>query len=848
MSVREETDLVTLHAREITVHSVSFVYNDGRVAPPAIETRYNSKSHTVAFLFDGKLTVGEGKLVLHFQGILNSDMAGFYKSSYVDAHGEKKVMASTQFEALDARRAFPCWDEPAVKATFQVTLIVDAHLTALSNMPAVSVIHQTAAQQQGGKCAKRRLKKVVFDVSPKMSTYLLAWAVGEFDVVQGRTKGGVQLAVFTPPGRGAEGEFALDVGIRSLDFFDDFFGTPYPLPKMDMLCVTEFAMGAMENWGLVTYRENALMIDPAKASPQAKQRVAIVVAHELAHQWFGNLVTMAWWDGLWLNEGFAAFMEHFCIDALFPEYHIWDQFTTDAFASAQRLDALRSSHPVIVPIVHAEEVEQVFDAISYCKGSTVVNMVYTLLGPAAFRDGLRQYMRKHAYGNTETIDLWQAWQQVSGLDVPKLMESWTTATGYPFLSVLREDWSKEGEVTFTLEQKRFFSDGSEGEEEQTIWAIPIVFATSSASTEAVTMTERIQTFTIRLSSQGGKGWVKINAGQKALVRVAHTEEMTRRLVLAIGRGEINAVDRAALLLDAYALTKAGYASAEIVVQILRALEGETSSIVWGAISGVLQGFFLLFEQKEENKGVLEAFQSFVQTRLLLPALQRVGWDGHADEGHSDKLTRATVLSLAETFAPHHPAIVAEARKRFHEHWTNSSAIASEIKTSLYRLALLNGDQHDFQRLLDHFHSTEDNQERKYVYFSIGYVPDAGLKQKALDWALEEVKLQDFFYPIGSVAFDLKGCALAWKYYVDHFDSFKQKLAKASPSLMDAVIVNVTNRFVSEERAAEIETFFAAHPLPQSSRRIAQCLENMRANAKMLRSLEGSPVLQISYWA
>jgi puromycin-sensitive aminopeptidase len=190
------------------------------------------------------------------------------------------------------------------------------------------------------------LKKVVFDTSPKMSTYLLAWAVGEFDYVQGVTKGGVQLRVFSPPGRAEQGKFALDVGIRSLDFFDDFFKVPYPLPKMDMICITEFAMGAMENWGLVTYRENALMIDEAKASPQSKQRVAIVVAHELAHQWFGNLVTMAWWDGLWLNEGFAAFMEHFAIDALFPEYKIWEQFTTDAFASAQRLDALKSSHPV----------------------------------------------------------------------------------------------------------------------------------------------------------------------------------------------------------------------------------------------------------------------------------------------------------------------------------------------------------------------------------------------------------------------------------------------------------------------------------------------------------------------
>ncbi len=270
-------------------------------------------------------------------------------------------------------RAFLCWDEPAVKATFAVTLVIPAHLTALSNMPEVSCQHLPGASGS-------MLKKVAFETSPRMSTYLLAWAVGEFDFVQATSKGGVQIRVYSPPGRAQQGTFALNVAVQALDLYDDFFKLPYPLPKLDMLCVTEFAMGAMENWGLVTYREVDLMIDEEKASSQQKQRVATVVAHELAHQWFGNLVTMAWWDGLWLNEGFAAFMQHFAVDVILPEYKMWEQYTTDAFSAAQRLDALKSSHPVIVPIKHAEEVEQVFDAISYCKGSTVVNMVSAIVG------------------------------------------------------------------------------------------------------------------------------------------------------------------------------------------------------------------------------------------------------------------------------------------------------------------------------------------------------------------------------------------------------------------------------------------------------------------------------------
>lgn len=367
---------VTLHSKEITIKTASFIGADGATRS-LTGISYDLKATTVKLSFDGNLPAGEGSLKISFSGILNGDMAGFYKSAYSDAAGNKKIMASTQFEALDARRALPCWDEPSVKATFTVIMVVPQHLTALSNMPEASTVHLV-----GGK------KMVTFEVSPKMSTYLLAFCVGEFDYVATKTKNGVVLRVYSPPGRAEHGKFALDAGSRALDFFDSFFGIPYPLPKLDMICITEFAMGAMENWGLVTYREVALMIDEAKASPQAKQRVAIVVAHELAHQWFGNLVTMDWWDGLWLNEGFAAWMEHFAVDSLYPEYKIWEQFTTDALGAAQRLDSLKTSHPIIVPIKHAEEVEQVFDAISCeCAACELILLcfgVFPHLAPSPF--------------------------------------------------------------------------------------------------------------------------------------------------------------------------------------------------------------------------------------------------------------------------------------------------------------------------------------------------------------------------------------------------------------------------------------------------------------------------------
>ena len=304
-------------------------------------------------MFADALPVGQGILSLTYTGCLNNQMAGFYRSGYTAINGEKRIMASTQFEALDARRCIPCWDEPAIKAVFELSLIVGSDLTAFSNMP------ETRVTQLAPEGAKPSKKKISFMPTPKMSTYLVAFCVGEFDFVQGYTEHGVQVRVYTPPGKSATGEFSLQVAMDTLDLYDDYFQVPYPLPKLDMVAIPEFAAGAMENWGLVTYREVDLLIDAAKASSTQRQRVCSVVTHELAHQWFGNLVTMRWWDDLWLNEGFASWMQTYAADKLFPSWMMWEQFTTDDQAAALRLDALVTSHPIQVPIAHAEEVEEV---------------------------------------------------------------------------------------------------------------------------------------------------------------------------------------------------------------------------------------------------------------------------------------------------------------------------------------------------------------------------------------------------------------------------------------------------------------------------------------------------------
>mmetsp|Transcript_12349 Transcript_12349/g.11966 ORF Transcript_12349/g.11966 Transcript_12349/m.11966 type:complete len:881 (-) Transcript_12349:131-2773(-) len=830
---------ITLHSKEINVLEVLFK-NAGSEKNPTLESiSYNMKLTTVTFIFDGELPVGEAVLTCKFKGILNGDMSGFYKSNYSDADGNKKVMASTQFEALDARRAFLCVDEPGVKATFTVCLIILAHHTAVSNMPEVSCAHVP-----GGK------KKVVFDISPKMSTYLLAWAVGEFDFLQATTKGGVALRVFCPPGRAQQGAFALDAGVRALDFYDDFFQVPYPLPKMDMMCITEFAAGAMENWGLVTYREVDLMIDSEKASSQQKQRVAIVVAHELAHQWFGNLVTMEWWDGLWLNEGFAAFMEHFCVDALYPEYKIWEQYTTDAYGAAQKLDALRTSHSIIVPIKHAEEVEQVFDAISYCKGSTVVNMVLAVIGKEHFRSGLSLYMKRHAYGNTETVDLWNSWSEVSGQNIAELMDMWTNRMGYPYLTVVSEAWTPTS-VEMTLKQDWFLADGSgatllEGEEgKEIVWSVPLLFASSeSVSNTAVIMNKKVQTFTIPLSGAGD--WIKINTGQYALARVAHSPEMTKRLLPALADKTLSSVDRAALLSDAYALAKAGNGSVEAVMDVVRSLVGETNSTVWDGISAVLGGMYVLLEHIGGSP--FSHYKAFGKD-IVLQALGRVGWDSKPEDDHSAKLLRTTVIALLSMFASDDEAVLKEARRRFDGHFTDPLLLPSEYKSTVYKIILQNGGEKEYKQVKDTYYATEDNVERKYAMNSLGAIGIESLKLATLDWAVKsgDIKLQDFFYPIGAVGASPAGCELAWKYLKENFSLIQNKLAKASASLMDAVVIYSTMRFCTAEKATEIEAFFKANPLPKSERRISQSVESMRSTSAFIDRIKASQLMSETYW-
>jgi aminopeptidase 2 len=419
LDVAEDTTSISLNTNELTIHSAQVSEGDKTVSEsPKVSTDHDTQ--TTKFSFDQTIPGGsKAKLTIVFSGILNDNMAGFYRSSFKAEDGSTTYMATTQMEPTDARRAFPCFDEPALKAAFTVTLIADKKMTCLSNMDVKSE-KEVDSKISGGK-----RQAVTFNPTPLMSTYLLCFIIGELNYIE-TNNFRVPVRVYAPKDRNVEhGRFSLELAAKTLAFYEKTFNSPFPLPKMDMIAIPDFSAGAMENWGLITYRVVDVLIDEKVSGAATKQRVAETVQHELAHQWFGNLVTMDFWDGLWLNEGFATWMSWYSCNIFYPDWKVWEGYVTDNLAGALSLDSLRSSHPIEVPVKRADEINQIFDAISYSKGSSVIRMISKYVGEETFMEGIRRYLKKHAYGNTQTGDLWAALADASGKDVGKVMDIWT---------------------------------------------------------------------------------------------------------------------------------------------------------------------------------------------------------------------------------------------------------------------------------------------------------------------------------------------------------------------------------------------------------------------------------------
>lgn len=499
-------------------------------------------------------------------GTLNDQLAGFYRSTYKHPDGTDHYLAASQMEPTDARRAFPCFDEPALKAHFTVTLIGDKNHTCLSNMDVAS------EKEVDSKVTGAKRKAVTFNKSPLMSTYLIAFVIGELNCIETNSFR-LPVRVFSPPGSEIEhGRFSLELAAKTLSFYETQFDSKFPLPKMDMIAIPDFSAGAMENWGLVTYRTSCLMLDEEKSGANAKQGVAEVVVHELAHQWFGNLVTMDFWDGLWLNEGFATWMSWYACNQFYPEWKIWDSYVTNDLAQALSLDSLRSSHPIEVPVKRADEVNEIFDAISYAKGSSVIRMISIYLGEDVFLEGIRRYLKKHQYGNTRTEDLWASLADASGKPVEEVMSIWTKKVGYPVVSVTELPDKK----AIHLKQNRYLrtNDVRPGEDE-TLYPIFLELRTKDGIDKNAVLTKREEEIPLK-----DLDFFKINANQTGIYRTSYSPERLEKLGKSAKEGLLPVSDRAGLIADASNLAASGHQKTSGALALAKGFREDSEYVVW----------------------------------------------------------------------------------------------------------------------------------------------------------------------------------------------------------------------------------------------------------------------------
>ena len=811
IDVGEPTGRVQLNAAELEIASATVIDEYG-VAIPASGIVLDEKRERASLTFPRAIGAGTATLSMEFSGILNDQLRGFYRCRYSDADGAERNMAATQFEATDARRSFPCWDEPAAKATFQLTLRIPSELTAVSNtMP------EAEATNEDGT------KEVRFGETPKMSTYLLAFVVGDLAAVEERASNGTLVRVWATRGKEEQGRFALETAVDLLAYMDFYFGIPYPLEKLDHIALPDFAAGAMENWGAITYREIALLFDPENSAANTRQRIAEIVSHEMAHMWFGDLVTMEWWDDLWLNESFASWMGNKAVDHIRPEWDMWTQFVFQDTNGGLSLDGLKNSHPIEMQVTNPAEIGELFDAISYNKGGAVLRMLEDFLGEEPFRQGIYHYLKSHQYGNARTEDLWASLEEVSGKPITEIMNTWVKQAGYPVLTVAE---SGDGGIALSLSQSRFLYDRllSPDEEDESRWRVPVSIRQAGAESKATALMEG-DSLNAALESAGDVGWVKVNAGQTGFYRVNYEAEQWGRLGEAVGSMSLPATDRLGLQNDAFALMRAGSLSPATFLALAENYRGENHVSVWSDLASNLGSFDNIIG----GQAYYDLFPPFAQG-IFREAAQGMGWDAREDEGHMDALLRTTLLGNLGAYGDE--ATIREAQSRFDRFLERPESLPPDLRGTVFSLTAQAGDSDTFDTFLQLEEATDLQEEKIRRLRALTRFEQKDLLQKTLELTLSpRVRSQDTVSLVIGVSMNRHGGDLAWEFIKDNWDEFNRRYGAGGFAIMH--LVSIVGRFTTLEHAADVEDFFDEHPAPGAQRTIQQSLERIRINARWL---------------
>jgi len=706
--VLQPTHTIVLNAADLVFEHVTL---SGRTQAPHVT--FDDHQQTATIAFTETIPAGNYVLSIDYRGRIYQQASGLFALDYSAANGGKGRALFTQFENSDARRFIPSWDEPERKATFTLSATVPADQMAVSNMPV-----------QSSEDAGNGRKRVHFQRTPKMSSYLLFFAQGDFERVA-RKVGQVDVGVIVKRGDTTKAAFALETAAQLLPYYDDYFGTPFPLPKLDLIAgpgSSQF-FGAMENWGAIFYFDHDLLLDPRISTEQDRQGVYIVVAHEMAHQWFGDLVTMAWWDNLWLNEGFASWMENKAADHFHPEWHVWLK-ALGSQEEAMQVDAAQGTHPIVTPIPDVFAATNAFDTITYQKGGAVIRMLESYVGEAAFRDGVRRYMKAHAYGNTVSDDLWREIDSGSDRKVTAIAHDFTLQPGVPLVS-LQSKRCDGNRATLELSQSRFAVDDS-GKGPAQVWRTPVeIQSLSAANVNTHALVSGSASTPVVIPACGP---VLVNAGQTAYFRTRYKSEAFTEL--ANRYGHLAPADQLGLLNDTAALAYTGDTPLANLQKIAASLPADADPVVWSALAGQLLEIDRLYHGGEAQK----AFRVYARG-VLQPLLTKLGWDAHPGEPDNVAIVRSTLLFAMGRFTD--PAVVAEARRRFAELRKSPDSIPAAVRNTVLEIVGENADAATWEALHSLARTASSVLERLQYYGALAAVQDAGLAQKALDLALSE---------------------------------------------------------------------------------------------------------------
>jgi len=823
------TKKVILHFKGHTISDIrllkgSYLDSPIKVEDVLVDNRYRVNAEKELLMVESPKILEEGKnytLIVRYNGTLSETLQGFYRSSYKTNSGETRYIATTHFESSAARTAFPCFDEPAMKAQFRIIIVKSKKHSATSNMP----ILQTKTRKDG-------LDVVHFEESIRMSTYVVAFVVHDFKTISTFSKRGIKISIIAPADQISQAEFARETAPKVLDFYENFFHILFPLKKLDLIAIPDFSAGAMENWGLITYRMTSLLYDVKESSDSNKQWVAIVIAHEFAHQWFGNLVTMEWWNDLWLNEGFASFMEYLCVDDIFPAWQMMDQFVTSHVQRSLVSDSHSDSHPISVPVKDPKEVNSIFDAISYDKGSAVIRMMKDYLGESAFDTGLKNYLNKHKFGNARSDDLWMSLSKAtnSGVDVKSLMDTWTLQMGYPVVTL-----SKESSTCFAT-QKHFLTSLS-GKPTLTSpfqykWDIPLTYKTPSKS--GTLMFNRTQAKQEVPCPKDGE-WIKFNVDNKGFFRSNYDKQNWKLLgeQLKNSHEKFSSSDRANMIDDAFELARTGMIPYDVALDLTQYFNKEQNYAPWytlmeslGYISSMLEG--------RPGYSVYEKYL----LKIIQPMIKKLGWQ---DEGsHLEKYLRALILGTA---VKHNDTVaVKKALLLFNDFKTKDTPIAANLKGAIYLAGVKYGTIDNWNFLWKRRQSTKVPTEKRKIMFALTDTQDPAILKKYLSLSLNSssIRSQDSATVIIGVAANKAGFKMAWDFTIKRWSTLYERYSRSQFQLQ-TLIHGVFARGKTLANKNQVIEFFKTHDAGTGKRAVSQAIESIQNHIDWLERYEKSVV-------